>query len=128
MKSYKDFISESFVQNVVQNDKDPNFDGADPSSIEIHNRGIGGVNSLQGHRDQIVRLLEQMLADAKMAQKNHKLAHYSIAKILSLADPDRITGVLLTYLKNHQTAIEELEAIRRKGGSGAGKSIPKGLI
>jgi hypothetical protein len=128
MKSYKDFISESFVQNVVQNDKDPNFDGADPSSIEIHNRGIGGVNSLQGHRDQIVRLLEQMLADAKMAQKNNKLAHYSIAKILSLADPDRITGVLLTYLKNHQTAIEELEAIRRKGGSGAGKSIPKGLI
>lgn len=128
MKNYKDFIKESFVQNVVQNDKDPNFDGADPSSIEIHNRGIGGVNSLQGHRDQIVRLLEQMLADAKMAQKNHKLAHYSISKILSLADPDRVTGVLLTYLKNHQTAIEELEAIRRKGGSGAGKSIPKGLI
>lgn len=128
MKSYKDFISESFVQNIVQNDKDPNFDGSDPSSIEIHNRGIGGVNSLQGHRDQIVRILEQMLSDAKMAQKNHKLAHYSIGKILSLADDDRMTGVLLTYLKNHQQAIEELEAIRRKGGSGAGKSIPKGLI
>jgi len=128
MKSYKDFISESFVQSVVQNDKDPNFDGSDPSTIEIHNQGIGGVNSLQGHRDQIVRMLEQMLSDAKMAQKNHKLAHYSISKILSLADDDRMTGVFLTYLKNHQKAIEELEEIRRKGGSGAGKSIPKGLI
>lgn len=128
MKSYKDFISESFVQNVVQNDKDPNFDGSNPSSIEIHNRGIGGVTSLQGHRDQIVKMLEKMLADAKMAQKNHKLAYYSIAQVLSLADDDRMTGVFLTYLKNHQKAIEELEEIRRKGGSGAGKSIPKGLI
>lgn len=128
MKRYKEFVKESFVQNVVQNDKDPKFDGADPSSIEIHNRGIGGVNSLQGHRDQIVKLLEQMLADAKMAQKNHKLAYYSVSKILSLADDDRMTGVLLTYLKNHQKAVEELEEIRKKGGSGAGKSIPKGLI
>jgi hypothetical protein len=124
MKSFNEFVNEGIVNNI----KDPRFDGSDPSSIEIHNQGIGGVNSLQGHRDQIVRLLEQMLTDAKMAQKNHKLAHYSIGKVLSLADDDRVTGVLLTYLKNHQTAVEELESVRKRGGSGPGKTIPKGLI
>jgi len=128
MKSYKDFIHEGFVQNVIQNQKDPAFNGADPSSIEIHNQGVGGVRSLQGHRDYIVKLLEQMLADAKMAQKNHKLAHYSIGKIISLADPDSMTGVLLTYLKNHQKAVEELEDLRKKGGKGPGLTVPKGLI
>jgi len=89
---------------------------------------VGGVRTLQGHRDQIVKLLEQMLKDAKMAQKNHKLAHFSLAKVLSLADPQSLGGVLLPYLKNHQTAVEELESLRRRGGRGAGKTIPKGLV
>jgi hypothetical protein len=39
-----------------------------------------------------------------------------------------MTGVLLTYLKNHQKAVEELEDLRKKGGKGPGLSVPKGLI
>jgi len=124
MKSFDEFVNESLIQNI----KDPGFNGSDPKAIEVHNQGVGGVRTLQGHRDQIVKLLEQMLKDAKMAQKNHKLAHFSLAKVLSLADPQSLGGVLLPYLKNHQTAVEELESLRRRGGRGAGKTIPKGLV
>jgi hypothetical protein len=124
MKSFDEFVNESLIQNI----KDPGFDGSDPKAIEVHNQGVGGVRSLQGHRDQIVKLLEQMLKDAKMAQKNHKLAHFSLGKVLSLADPQSLGGVFLAYLKNHQEAVEELESLRRRGGSGPGRTVPKGLV
>ena len=124
MKSFDEFVNESLIQNI----KDPGFNGSDPKAIEVHNQGVGGVRTLQGHRDQIVKLLEQMLKDAKMAQKNHKLAHFSLGKVLSLVDPESLGGVLLPYLRNHQTAVEELESLRRRGGRGAGKTIPKGLV
>jgi len=125
MLNFDDFLNEN---NIVQNFKDPGFDGSDPETIQVHNQGVGGVRSLQGHRDQIVRLLEVMLKDAKMAQKNHKLAHFKIGQVLALADPEALGGVLLRYLKNHQMAVEELEKTRRKGGSGSGRTIPKGLV
>lgn len=129
IKSIENFLNENHInENLIQNPKDSKFDGNDPKSIEIYNRGVGGVRSLQGHRDHIVILLEKMLKDAKTAKKNHKLAHYSIGKILNLADPNEIGGVFLHYLKNHQKAIEELESMRKRGGSGKGKTIPKGLI
>lgn len=124
MMLFNEFINESVINNI----KDPGFDGADPSKIDVYNQGIGGVRSLQGHRDHIVRLLEDMLKSAKSAQKNHKMAHWHIQKILNLTDPESIGGVLLHYLRNHQAAVEELEQIRKRGGSGAGKTIPKGLI
>ena len=63
-----------------------------------------------------------------MAKKNHKLAHFTIGKILNMADPQSAGGVLLHYLKNHQSAVEELESMRKRGGSGKGKTVPKGLI
>jgi hypothetical protein len=125
MKSFDEFLNEN---NILQNIKDPGFDGSDPNTIEIWNQGVGGVRSMQGHRDHIVRLLEQMLKDAKMAQKNHKLAHFKIGQILSLADPESVGGVFLRYLKNHQMGVEELEQLRRKGGSGPGRTVPKGLV
>jgi hypothetical protein len=124
MKSFTEFVNEGLINNL----KDPQFNGSDPSSIEIYNQGVGGVRSLQGHRDHIVNLLEEMLKEAKSAQKNHKMAHWHIGKILSLADPEKMSGVFLSYLRNHQAAIEELENTRKKGGSGPGKTIPKGLI
>ncbi len=124
MRSFKEFVDEGLINNL----KDPRFDGSNPSSIEVHNQGIGGVRSLQGHRDHIVKLLEEMLKEAKFAQKNHKMAHWHIGKILDLANPEKMTGVLLPYLRNHQVVIEELENARKKGGSGPGKTIPKGLI
>ena len=129
LKKY-DYIveSEELNEGVIQNINDPEFDGSDPKTIQVHNQGVGGVHSLQGMRSRIVSLLEQMLQDAKMAEKNHKLAHYSISKVQSIADPTKMSGVFLKYIENHQAAVEELEEIRRKGGSGAGKSIPKGLI
>jgi hypothetical protein len=125
MKSFDEFLNEN---NIIQNLKDPSFDGSDPSSIQVHNQGVGGVRSLQGHREQIVRLLEEMLKQAKMAEKNHKLAHFNIGKILNLADPESLGGVFLRYLKNHQMAVEELEQARRRGGSGPGRTVPKGLV
>lgn len=124
MKSFDEFVNESILQNI----KDPGFNGSDPKSVEVHNQGVGGVRTLQGHRDQIVRLLEQMLKDAKMAQKNHKLAHFKIGQILSLVDPESLGGVLLPYLRNHQEAVEELEKLRKRGGRGAGRTVPKGLV
>ncbi len=124
MKLFKDFINESVINNL----KDPRFNGSDPSSIEVYNQGVGGVRSLQGHRDHIVKLLEEMLKEAKSAQKNHKMAHWHIDKILSLADPQKMGGVFLSYLKNHQSAVQELESTRKRGGAGPGKTIPKGLI
>lgn len=124
MKLFKDFINENIIQNI----KDSQFNGADPSTIEVYNQGVGGVRSLQGHRDQIVRLLEDMLKEAKSAQKNHKMSHWHVQKILNLADPQQMSGVFLPYLRNHQAAVEELENTRKRGGGGAGKTIPKGLI
>lgn len=117
-------ISENLIQNIDSAD----FDGADPSKIDVHNQGVGGVHTLQGMRTRIVKLLEEMLKDAKMAEKNHKLAHFSLSKVQGLADPTKMGGVFLKYLENHQAAVEELESIRRRGGSGKGKTIPKGLI
>jgi len=124
MKSFDEFVNESLIQNI----KDPGFNGSDPKAIEVHNQGVGGVRTLQGHRDQIVKLLEQMLKDAKMAEKNHKNAYYNIDKILGLANPERMGGVFLPYLKNHQIAIEELENLRKRGGSGKGRTVPRGLL
>jgi hypothetical protein len=124
MKSFNEFVNEGIVNNI----KDPRFDGSDPSSIEVYNQGVGGVRSLQGHRNHIVNLLEEMLKEAKFAQKNHKMAHWHIQKIINLADPDKMAGVFLHYLRNHQAAIEELESVRKRGGSGPGKTIPRGLI
>lgn len=129
IKSMNEFLNENDInENLIQNKKDISFDGSDPETIDIYNIGIGGVRSLQDHRNHIVKLLEQMLKDAKTAQKNHKLAHYSIGKIINLVDPEKIGGVLLPYLKNHQAAIEELELMRKRGGGGKGKTVPKGLI
>lgn len=130
MEKY-DYIVESedvLEEGVIQNLNSDDFDGADPKTIDVHNQGVGGVRSLQGHRDQVVRLLEEMLKEAKKAQKNHKMAHWHIDKVLGLADPQKMGGVLLPYLKNHQAAVEELESIRKRGGSGKNKTIPKGLI
>lgn len=115
-------------EGVIQNANSPQFDGGDPTKIQVHNAGVGGVNSLQGHRDQIVRILEEMLKSAQAAQKDHNVAHFSINRVINLADPRRASGVLMTYLENHQKAVEELEAMRRKGGAGAGRTVPKGLI
>ena len=121
--------SEMIEENyIVQNIKSEDFDGADPDTIEVWNAGIGGVRTLQQHREKTVRILEQMLKDAKTAEKNHKLAYYNTDKILSLADPERLGGVFLLYLKNHQTAVEELENLRKRGGSGKGKTVPRGLL
>lgn len=124
MKLFNEFLNESIINNI----KDPRFDGSDPASIEVYNQGVGGVRSLQGHRNHIVGLLEKMLKEAKSAQKNHKMAHWHIQKILNLADSDLMSGVFLHYLRNHQAAVEELESVRKRGGSGPGKTIPKGLI
>ena len=120
--------SEAIEENVIQNIQAEDFDGSDPSTIEIHNAGIGGVRTLQQHRTKIVKLLEEMLKSAKMAERNHKLSYFSVDKILSLVDPERLGGVFLPYLKNHQTAVEELEDLRKRGGSGKGKTVPKGLL
>jgi hypothetical protein len=125
MKSFEDFLNEN---NLIQNKIDPSFDGNDPKTIEVHNQDVGGVRSLQGHRDQIVKILEEMLKHAKSAQGNHKMAHYHIGNVLALTDPKAMGGVLLPYLKNHQAAVEELESLRRKGGKGPGRTVPKGLI
>lgn len=120
--------SEIIEENIIQNIQSEDFDGSDPDTIEIHNAGVGGVRTLQGHREKTVKILEQMLKDAKMAEKNHKLAYYSTDKILSLADPERLGGVFLSYLRNHQSAVEELENLRKRGGSGKGRTVPKGLL
>lgn len=130
LKKY-DYVVESeevLEEGVIQNLNSDEFDGADPKTIEVHNQRVGGVRTLQGHRDQVVRILEEMLKEAKKAQKNHKMAHWHIEKVLNLSDPQKMGGVLLPYLKNHQSAIEELESIRKRGGSGKNKTIPKGLI
>lgn len=124
MKNYDEFINEGIIQNA----KDKKFNGADPKTIEVHLKGVGGTYSLQGIRTRIVHLLEDMLKDAKMAEKNHELAHFNISKVLSLADPKALGGVLLPYLNAHQEAIEELESMRKKGGSGPSRTIPKNLI
>jgi hypothetical protein len=120
--------SEIIEENVIQNVQAEDFDGADPDTIEVHNAGVGGVRTLQQHRTKIVKLLEEMLKSAKMAEKNHKLSYYSVDKILSLVDPERLGGVFLPYLRNHQAAVEELENLRKRGGSGKGKTVPKGLL
>jgi hypothetical protein len=129
IKTLQEYINQEPInEGVIQNTMDPKFNGSDPKTIEVHNQGVGGISTLQGHRDRIVGLLEEMLKSAKMAQKNHKLAHFSIEKIISLADPQKMGGVLLPYLKNHQAAVEELESMRKRGGSGAGRTVPKGLV
>jgi hypothetical protein len=120
--------SEIIEENVIQNVQAEDFDGADPDTIEVHNAGVGGVRTLQQHRTKIVKLLEEMLKSAKMAEKKHKLSYYSVDKILSLVDPERLGGVFLPYLRNHQAAVEELENLRKRGGSGKGKTVPKGLL
>lgn len=120
--------SEVIEENVIQNIQSEEFDGSNPDTIEVHNAGVGGVRTLQQHRTKIVQLLEQMLKEAKMAEKNHKLAYYNVGNILSLADPQRLGGVFLPYLRNHQAAVEELENLRKRGGSGKGKTVPKGLL
>lgn len=119
---------ELFESGLIQNLKSDDFDGADPEKIQVWNAGVGGTRSLQGHRKRIVQLLEQMLKDAKMAEKSHKNAYYSIDKILMLADDSRLGGVFMTYLKNHQDAVMELESLRKRGGSGKGKTVPRGLV
>ena len=119
---------ELFESGLIQNLKSDDFDGADPEKIQIWNAGVGGTRSLQGHRRRIVQQLEQMLKDAKMAEKNHKNAYYSIEKILLLVDETRLGGVFMTYLKNHQDAVMELESLRKRGGSGKGRTVPRGLI
>jgi len=120
--------SEIIEENVIQNIQAEDFDGANPDTIEVHNTGVGGVRTLQQHRTKIVKLLEQMLKDAKMAEKNHKLAYYSTDNILNKVDPERLGGVFLPYLRNHQAAVEELEDLRKRGGSGKGKTVPRGLL
>jgi len=133
-KKYNDFINEDQVdemeimENLIQNVKSDEFDGSDPNTIEVWNQGIGGTRSLQLHRKQIVKLLEKMLDEAKSAEKSHKNAYYSIDNILSLADESRLGGVFMKYLKNHQEAVMELESLRKRGGSGKGKTVPRGLI
>lgn len=119
---------ELFESGLIQNLSSDDFDGADPKKIEIWNQGVGGTRTLQGHRKRIVEMLEEMLKNAKMAEKNHKSAHWSIEKIVLLADPSRMGGVFLKYLINHQDAIMELESLRKRGGSGKGRTIPRGLI
>lgn len=116
------------MENLIQNVKSDEFDGSDPNTIEVWNQGIGGTRSLQLHRKQIVKLLEKMLDEAKSAEKSHKTAYYSIEKILGLADESRLGGVFMKYLKNHQEAVMELESLRKRGGSGKGKTVPRGLI
>ena len=123
MKTYNEYLNEGVLQNI----KDSDFNGGDPESIQVHNQGVGGVQSLQGMRKRIVQLLEQMLKSAKSAEKNHSLAHYNIQQVLNLANPKSTGGVLLKYLENHQKAVEELEQLRKKGGKGAGKTVPKNL-
>lgn len=120
--------SEIIEENIIQNIQSEDFDGANPDTIEVHNTGVGGVRTLQQHRTKIVNLLEQMLKDAKMAEKNHKLSYYSVDKILGLVDPERLGGVFLPYLRNHQAAVEELENLRKRGGSGKGRTVPRGLL
>ncbi len=56
------------------------------------------------------------------------MAHWHLDKVLQFADPQKMGGVLLPYLNNHQTAIEEVESLRRRGGSGSGRTVPKGLV
>ena len=119
---------EIVIENLIQNLKSDDFDGSNPDTIEVWNQGVGGTRSLQLHRKRIVQLLEQMLKDAKMAEKSHKNAYYSIDKILMLADDSRLGGVFMTYLKNHQDAVMELESLRKRGGSGKGKTVPRGLV
>lgn len=119
---------EIVIENLIQNLKSDDFDGSNPDTIEVWNQGVGGTRSLQLHRRRIVTLLEQMLKDAKSAEKSHKNAYYSIEKILGLVDETRLGGVFMTYLKNHQAAVMELESLRKRGGSGKGKTVPRGLV
>lgn len=119
---------EIVIENLIQNLKSDDFDGSNPDTIEVWNQGVGGTRSLQLHRRRIVTLLEQMLKDAKSAEKSHKNAYYSIEKILGLIDETRLGGVFMTYLKNHQAAVMELESLRKRGGSGKGKTVPRGLV
>lgn len=117
----EDYITESYIQNL----KEPNFDASNPDKIEIYNQGVGGVRSLKQHRKSIVNMLEKMLKHAKKAEKDHRNSYDEIDKILSIADPDKMSGVFLYYLRNHQSAIEELENKRKRGGSGNINTIPK---
>lgn len=129
MKSYTDYkkSQEIIEESLVQNWNDEKFDASKPETVQVHNQGVGGVNSLQGMRKRIVQVLEECLEKAKTAESKNDLAYFEIQSILGLVDPKSMGGVLIPYLKNHQAAMEELEEKRKKGGKFSSK-IPKGLI
>jgi hypothetical protein len=129
MKTYTEFkkSQEIVSESLIQNWNDEKFDGNDPSTIQVHNQGVGGVNSLQNMRKRVIQVLEDCLEKAKMAEKRNDLAYFEFNYILGLVDPKSVGGILIPYLKNHQIAMEELEEKRKKGGKIANK-IPKNLI
>lgn len=121
-KKSQEIIEESLVQNWNED----SFDASKPETIQVHNQGVGGVNSLQGMRKRVVAVLEECLEKAKAAEKNNTHAYSYYRQILGLLDPKSTAGVMLPYLQNHQKAVEELEDKRKKGGKFANK-IPKNL-
>jgi len=129
MKTYTEYkkSQEIIEESLVQNWNDDKFDASKPDTVQVYNEGVGGVQSLQGMRNKVVSVLEECLKRAKAAQKDNSGAYSDFKQILALVDPKAATGILIPYLKNHQTAIEELEEKRKKGGKFANK-IPKNII
>jgi hypothetical protein len=128
MKSYTQLKESQIIieESLIQNWSDEKFDASKPETVQVHNQGVGGVNSLQGMRKRIVSILEDCLERARDAEKNNDRAFYDIRNILGLVDPKALSGVLIPYLKNHQAAMLELEEKRKKGGKLSSK-IPKNL-
>lgn len=110
----KELLSEA---NLITNFSDPNFDGGDPEKIEHRVGDLGQVMSLQGTRRRIVELLKGMTKEAEYTIRGHKYSHSSMSKIKKEME------LLSRYIDAHQRVIEELEAIRKKGGSNS-KKVP----
>ena len=128
MKSYTEYkkSQELIEESLIQSWNDEKFNGSKPETVQVHNQGVGGVQSLQGMRKRVVSLLEECLEYARNAEKSNDRAFYNFRNILALVDPKSVSGVLIPYLKNHQAAMEELEEKRKKGGKFSAK-IPKNL-
>ena len=110
----KQLLSEG---NLITNFSDPNFDGGDPDKIEHRVGDLGQVITLQQTRNKITELLKKMTKESESATRSHQYSHMAMAQIKS------DMKLLNHYMDAHQRVIEELEAIRKKGGANS-KKVP----
>lgn len=110
----KQLLSEG---NLITNFSDPNFDGGDPDKIEHRVGDLGQVITLQQTRNKITELLKKMTKESESATRSHKYSHMAMGQIKS------DMKLLHHYMDAHQRVIEELEDIRKKGGSNS-KKVP----